>query len=101
MEFTVFHKTGEIHFNHGGYDDYDGDDGYDTEYELSDESCQQFICECIASQYVSKKEQRETWDIICEAVNDLIDAYDLFDKMAEDYYDELQEYAQEVYDSEY
>ena len=52
MKFTVFIKTGERHFDHDGYDDYDGDEGYDTDIEISNEELNSDIGEMIYETYI-------------------------------------------------
>lgn len=97
MTITVFHKTGEIYFNHNGYEDYDGDEGYETEVDIPDSEVQEKIVELLIEYSVPVTITESERGHLKTVINSLIDGYDLFDKLCEDCADELREWAQRKY----
>lgn len=96
MEFIVFHKVGEFVDKKG---DWDGDDGYNEIFEISDGEVESHVIEMIVSCYFDRNDP-VTFQKAYELVTDMIDSFDLFDKLTEDYEQELQDWAQELYDNQ-
>lgn len=96
MEFVMFHKTGELHDKQG---DWDGDEGYQDIFEISNGEVESHVVEMIVSCYFDRNDP-ETFEKACELVTDIIDSFDLFDQLTEDYEQELQDWAQELYDNQ-
>ena len=105
MKFTIFHKTSEIHFDHNGIDDYDGDEGYYEDIEIADEEVHRDVVEMIYRDYfnetLSPLDKSEFYTTIIERtklmIKLFIDDLDKWDKVIEMYHDELQE----KYEAEY
>lgn len=102
MTFSIFHKTGEMHFDHNGIDDYDGDEGYYDDIEITDEQVHNDIAEMVYKAYIRdgllmKKVPSEVREQLIDRVKLLLDDLDIWDKLEEDYRDELQEKYQEEY----
>lgn len=96
MEFIVFHKVGEFVDKKG---DWDGDDGYNEIFEISNREVESHVIEMIVSCYFDRNDP-VTFQKAYELVTDMIDSFDLFDKLTEDYEQELQDWAQELYDNQ-
>ena len=78
MTFTYFCKTGEIYRDTQFGKEWDGDTGYDFEYEPRPEDLEKEIKKIIVKKYGDK-----AWDLICEA--------NLISEVCEHFDDELWE----------
>lgn len=102
MTFSIFHKTGEVHFDHNGIDDYDGDEGYYDDIEIADEQVHSDIAEMVYKTYIRdgllrKKVSEEVRQQMIDRLKLLFDDIGCWDKLEEDYKDELQEKYQKEY----
>lgn len=90
MTFTYFKKTGEIHFEHNGIDDYDGDDGYEFDYEVDDIDVQMAIAEFIYEDYIvsTLPTNTEAQNVINKLWNFISD-FDLLETFLNVYHDKL------------
>ena len=102
MKFSIFHKTGEIHFAHNGIDDYDGDEGYYEDINGPDERVHNDIAEMVYSTYIRGGliKDFESEEVRKEAVDRLkllFDDIDAWDKLQKEFYDELKDKYTEEY----
>ena len=92
VEFTYFKKTGEIRDKDG---EWDGDDGFEFEYEVDDERLLDAICKLIDEQYFEGKLNHKNF-------KNFVRDFDMFDTLIEGFEYELHDYfEQEALDSLY
>lgn len=93
MKFTYFKSTGLIHFNHDGFDDYDGDEGYSFDYEVDDLEAHMAIAEFIYEDYLIQEMPKEAnAQSMINHLWQLASDFDLFDLLAQKYSQELHDY---------
>lgn len=97
MEFEVFHKTGEIHFDHNGYDDYDGDEGYETTVDVPEAELLNIMADEYADTMYIRRLEPDAYEVTRKIFKDIVNSFDLFDEMIEAYREVLQEYVQHEY----
>lgn len=89
MKFTIFKKTSEIHFDHNGMDDYDGDNGYYDEIEISDMQVHSDIEDIIIGSYFIAYLTQAKHEVLKKILHSLLNDIDCYDKAIETYYEEL------------
>jgi hypothetical protein len=93
MKFTYFRKTGEIYRQGIDGAEWDGDEGYDFDYEVEDSKVESALTEIIFqdnfSDITGDKEEREK---IRQGLKDFLSGLDLTDEIGDVYYDELKDY---------
>lgn len=82
VEFIYFKKTGEIRDEDG---EWDGDDGFEFEYEVDDERLLDAICKLIDEQYFEGKLNHKNF-------RNFVRDFDMFDTLIEGFEDELYDY---------
>ena len=96
--FSYFRKTGEIRrpVNIGGEIDYewDGDEGYDFDYEPADSDFSEAVVEIVSYYYFWEiiKKNPELKEELKKKVSDLISEMDFEDDLAEAFEDDLKEW---------
>lgn len=97
MTFTAFHKIGELRDAQG---DWDGDAGYDIEFEVAEEKVRRDIAEMIYNDYIepmAHDDANHYFSTTLDVIVGLLDDLDCWDKAMELYYEKLQEkYAEEA-----
>ncbi len=93
MTITIFKKTGEVHFDHDGVDDYDGDTGEYEEIEVDDEKVHNDAVRMFYEDYFAPLFKGDGSD----AVKQLIDDFDAWNSVVEMYADELRHKYEEEY----
>lgn len=91
MVFEIFKKTGEIHFDHNGIDDYDGDTGYDIHIGIPDIQVQNDVLNMIIRDYFNGKVQKTENEVIKQALDKAFTDLDLYDKVINVYYEDLKD----------
>lgn len=97
MEFVVFQKVGEFVDKNG---DWDGDDGYNEVFEISNGEVESHIKELIVNQYFDKKKDSENYRKAYEMLTEVFDNINVFDELTELFEQELQDWAQELYENQ-
>ncbi len=105
MTFTIFQKTGEVHFDHDGFDDYDGDTGGYKEITVPDEEVHDAVVAMIYEEYFDESVSSicrigyysTSRDKMKEQIKQLIDDLDAWDYAVDMYADALRE----KYEGEY
>ncbi len=105
MTFTIFKKTGEIHFDHNGFDDHDGDAGVYKDITIPDEKVHDDVVSMIYEERFddgvfeccSNGCYRISRDEIKAQLKQLLDDLDAWDSAVEIYADELREKYEEEY----
>lgn len=105
MTFEIFKKTGEIHFDHNGIDDYDGDTGYDVNIEVGDKEVHDDVVTMIyddcfkdsISEYCRVGYYGTLRDKTKEQIKLLLDNLEAWDSTVDMYKDELHDKYEEEY----
>lgn len=91
MTFSIFHKTGEIHFDHNGIDDYDGDEGYYEDIEVDDDDVESDIVDFIIDEYFINQLRSIEREIIKTVFHSIFSELELYDSLKETFYDRLRD----------
>lgn len=96
MKFTYFRKTGEIYRDVGGEYEWDGDEGYDFEYEVDYHQVQSALADLIYDDYFDgTTTDRETVHKIKNKLERFISDMELVERLSESYHDGLKNYFEE------
>lgn len=96
MKFVVFHKTGELRDKQG---DWDGDEGYQENFEISNGEVESHIKHIIVSEYFDFEQDSTNFDKAYQMLTELFDSVDIFDDLVKLFQQELQDWAQQLYDN--
>ena len=90
--FEYFKKTGEIRGRDG---EWDGDEGFEFEYEVEDEKLLEAVVDLVYEDYFMKTELADRCEYVFavkKGIKKLINDYDNLDEYVEEYDDELKDY---------
>lgn len=97
MIFSVFHKTGELYDKEN---EWDGDTGYNVDFEISNKEIENHIKELIVSQYFNKTKDSYNYQKAYDMLTELLDSMDITRELVNLFKYELQDWAQELYDNQ-
>ena len=96
MIFTYFRKTGELYRDTPFGKEWDGDTGYDFEYEPKEEDLREAVVNILFEAYLDKDPRisfnKEQQQAIKKVLRTIIDGFDQWEGFYEEFYDELKEY---------
>ncbi len=91
MTFTIFKKTGEIHFYHKGFEDIDGYDGYYEDIEIDDDDVESDIVDFVIDEYFIKQLRFSEREIIKTVLHSIFSELELYDSLKETFYGRLRD----------
>lgn len=93
MKFTYFRKTGELYRDVNGGREWDGDEGYEFDYEPESEQVESALTDVIFDEYFGAvTADKETLKQIKQKLNKLIFDIELDEEFGKVFYDELKNY---------
>ena len=93
MKFTYFRKTGELYRDVNGGREWDGDEGYEFDYEPESEQVESALTDVIFDDYFGNvSADKETLNQIRLKLNKLIFDIELDEELCKVFYDELKNY---------
>lgn len=97
MKFTYFRKTGEIRREVNGEQEWDGDEGYDFDYEAEysevESALQNIIYDNFFSDITKNEEIRKK---IQSSIYKFLSRIDVLEPLAEEFRDDIQDYFEEA-----